>query len=358
MRIIIASSGTGGHLFCGLSIAEELKKRFSENKIFVLGSSHEIVKKAVQDKGFNFYKINTTGLTGKNVIRVLKFIFGQFFGILQSGFLFFYIRPDIVVSTGGFVSIGIVLWSWLFKVPCVIHEQNIIPGKANKLAGRFADKILISFEDTKNYFKKEKCIFTGMPMRFKKKISAEYARKELQLDPKLYTVLIMGGSRGAHRINTVVMEALEKISKDVQFIHLTGKDDVGSVQAEYRKFNFNSYVEAFSTRMDVIYSAADLVLSRAGSGSLSEITFFGLPSILVPYPHSNDRHQYKNADFIASRGAAIVVSESELSPELFESILNKEERIKFKKMAEKSQEIAQPYAVEKIADEILRLVNA
>jgi UDP-N-acetylglucosamine--N-acetylmuramyl-(pentapeptide) pyrophosphoryl-undecaprenol N-acetylglucosamine transferase len=358
MRIIIASSGTGGHLFCGLSIAEELKKRRPENKMFFLGSSHEIVRKAVEDRGFKFYRIYAAGLTGKSAIRILKFIFGQFFGILQSGLLLFHIRPDIVVSTGGFISTGIVLWSWLFRVPCVVHEQNIIPGKANKFAGRFADKILISFEDTKKYFKEEKCIFTGMPMRFNKKIPAEDARIELGLDPKLYTVLVMGGSRGAHRINTIVTETLIKITKDIQFIHLAGNEDVVFVQEEYRRLNFNSYVEAFSTSMDVVYSASDLVISRAGSGSLSEITFFGLPSILVPYPHSKDRHQYKNADSIASRGAAVVITEDKLSPAILESFINKTGRLQFQKMAKRSKEIAQPYAVEKIADEIMRVANA
>jgi UDP-N-acetylglucosamine--N-acetylmuramyl-(pentapeptide) pyrophosphoryl-undecaprenol N-acetylglucosamine transferase len=354
MKVIIVSSGAGGHLSCGLGIAEELKKRVPDSEIIFFGSSNKLVEKVVNEKGFKLYKIYSAGLTGRSILQIIKFVCYQIFGILQSGFLLFFIKPDKIISTGGFISTGTVLWSRIFCISCVVHEQNIIPGKANKLAGLFADRILVSFAETKKYFNVKKCVHTGMPMRFSTLLPKKSARKELGLNPDLFTVLVMGGSMGAHRINTVVIEALKLIEKDIQFIHLTGNEDFKSVKLAYEKYGFNAYVEAFSVRMDVIYSASDIAICRAGSGSLSEITFFGLPSILVPYPYSRDRHQYKNADFIEKNGAAIVVTEDKLLPNILAGLLNKEERKNVKEMAIKSREIAMPDAVKKIVDEIIK----
>lgn len=355
MRIVIASSGTGGHLFCGLSIADELRKRMPDCRIFFFGSNDRLARQIVEKNGFRFYKISASGLTGTGFGRVTKFLFGQFAGLLQSVLLALCIRPDVVISTGGFVSIGIVLWSRILGVPCIVHEQNTIPGKANRLAGRFADKILVGFEDTKYCFPAGKCIFTGKPVRFEKKIQCGEARKKLGLKPDLFTLLIMGGSRGAHNINKVAADIPDKLPKDVQFIHLTGTNDLDFVRDMYRKSGRNAYVEAFSTEMDVVYSASDAVICRAGTGTLSEISFFGLPAVLIPYPYSKDRHQYKNADFMTQKGAAFVLCEKDMSGEKLAELLKDRDRLK--EMSVKSMGLAQPYAVRKIVDEIIEVLE-
>lgn len=357
MKIIIVSSGTGGHLFCGLSIAEEIKKRMPDCELFFLGSGRRLARKIVEDNGFKFHKIYSSGLTGKGLAKFIKFLFSQFVGVLQSGLLFLSIKPKIIISAGGFAATGVVLWSRIYKVPCVVHEQNIIPGKANRLAGRFADKILISFEETKKYFDSQKCIFTGMPVRFNEKIPACSARKQLGLTPDLFTVLVMGGSAGAHKINDVMVNALDKLPRDTQFIHLTGVKDMSFVRDAYRKFKFDAYVEAFCTEMCTVYSASSAVICRAGSGTLSEIMFFGLPGILIPYPYSGDRHQYKNADFVAEKGAAVVVAEDTLSPDVLSGLISHTGRKKLCEMAEKSALLANPHAVEKIVDEVMEFNN-
>lgn len=331
MRIVIATSGGGGHLFCGLSIAKALRERIPGVEIYFLGSKGD-------------YKIYAN-----------RFLFSQIISIIQSGLLYLYIRPHIVLSTGGFASFGILFWSWLFHRPCIIHEQNLIPGKANRLAGHLADKILISFEDTQKYFKRN-CIYTGMPVRFKERLSREVARKMLDLEENRFTILVMGGSKGAHGINNVIVDMLGSMPGDIQFIHLTGREDMDLVKAAYARHGMRAHVEDFSSRMDVIYSAADLVIGRAGSGSLSEITFFGLPSILMPYPYSRDRHQHKNADFMAGRGAALAVLEDSVSVDSIIELI--ESKAKLQEMAEKSKGLADPNAVEKIVDEILEAVNA
>lgn len=344
MRIVIATTGSGGHLFCGLSIASEISRRYPEVKIFFLGIHN------IRDAGFRFYRIFATSS-----------IISQVISIIQSGLLFLYIRPDVVFSTGGFASIGIVFWSWFFNKPCIIHEQNLVPGKANRLSSYLADKILVSFEETKKYFVRasrglvsERCIFTGMPIRFKERIPQKEARQKLGLEPERFTILIMGGSKGAHRINQIMVDMLDKFPKDIQFIHLTGSQDLDFVNEAYKKNGFNAYVEDFSNRMDVIYSASNLVIGRAGSGMLAEITFFGLPCILIPYPYSRDRHQYKNADFMARNGAGVVFTEDEVNSEKILEIINSKDRLL--EMAENSSRLANPDATKKIVDEIMELV--
>lgn len=338
MRIIIATTGRGGHLFCGLSIAKALRERVQDIEIYLLGSHKG------GDTGFRFYKIYVTGS-----------IISQVIGMIQSGLLYLFIRPHAVVSTGGFASFGIVFWSWLFNKPCIIHEQNLVPGKANRLSAYFADKILVSFEDTMDYFKKG-CILTGMPIRFRERIPQEEARRLLGLEPDRFTVLVMGGSYGAHRINQIVADMLERLPRDLQFIHLTGTQDLDFVKEAYKRVGFNAYVEDFSTRMAIIYSASNLVIGRAGSGMLSEITFFGLPAILIPYPHSQDRHQYKNAEFMQKKGAAVVLPEDNASSEKLLELINSRDRLK--EMARNSAGLAAPGAVDKIVDEIMELINA
>lgn len=365
MNIIIATSGNGGHLFCGLSIARVLKRRIPDVNpapacrgwvnMFFLGSGNRLSKRLVEDSGFKFYKVFAAGLSGKT-LGLLKFVIGQTINIIQSFFLCLYIRPKVVVSTGGFASIGMVFWSYIFGRPCIIHEQNLIPGKVNRLSAYMARKILISFSGTTDYLRNKRCILTGMPIRFTDKIAKEEARRKLGLNQEKFTILIMGGSHGAHRINQIIVSILEKLPKDMQFIHLTGSQDLNLVRDEYKKNNLFALVEDFSTEMGIVYSASDLVISRAGSGAISEITFFGLPSVLIPYPYSRDRHQYKNAEFLAQKGAAVVMPEEDMSIDnLIELIKSRNE---IQEMAQHSSDLAEPLASDKIVDEIVEYLNA
>lgn len=354
MRLIIATSGSGGHLFCGLGIADAFKNRVSNIDVFFLGSADKLARKILEDSGFRFYKIYAKPFSAG--VGLVRFIFSQFVNFLQSFLLFLYIKPKIVVSTGGFASIGVVFWSWIFNIACIIHEQNMVPGKANLLSRHLADRILISFEESKDYFRRAKCILAGMPIRFNDKIPPKEAREMLGLALDKFTILVMGGSKGAHRINQIVIDMLNKLTKDLQFIHLTGTKDLDFVKGAYKKSGFCAYVEDFSTRMDLIYSASNLVIGRAGSGVLSEITFFGLPSILIPYPYSRDRHQYKNADFMARKGAAIVMEEDSVSIDGLIELIKSTDRLQG--MARNSADLANPGAVDRIIDEILELVYA
>lgn len=364
MRIIIASSGVGGHFFAGLAIAESLKTKFQDIEIFFLSSDLKTAKKLIKSAGFKFYKVYAKGLLGKNPWGIIQFLFGQVICLIQSGWLMLFIRPRLVVATGSFASVAVLWWSRIFGIQSVIHEQNAIPGKANRLSAFLVNKILISFEESKQYFKGYTCIVTGMPVRFKHKLNKLDARIELGLEPDRFTVLVMGGSKGAHRINQLLRDMIKKLSiyKDkVQFIHLTGADswDYELVKGIYKQYGFKAYVDVFSINMNAIYSSADLVISRSGSASISEITFFGLPAVLIPYPYSRDKHQLRNAQILANRDAGVVVTEREVSCDKLIEILTKfiNQSDKLKNMSCNSQALARPDAAERIIEEIEGLLN-
>ena len=362
MRIIIASSGVGGHFFAGLAIVESLKNKFQDREIFFLSSDSETAKKLIESAGFKFYKVYAKGLLGKNLWSVIQFLFGQVICLIQSAWLVLFIRPRLVIATGSFASVGVLWWSRVFGILSVIHEQNAVPGKANRLSTFLVNKILISFEESKQYFKGYNCIVTGMPVRFKHKLNKLDARIELALEPDKFTVLVMGGSRGAHRINQLVINMAEKLSvykSKMQFIHLTGSRDYEFVKKAYKQYGFSACVDIFSTKMDAVYSSADLVISRSGSGSISEIGFFGLPAVLIPYPYSRDRHQLKNAQILADKSAAVVITENKVSCdkliEILTEFINQPEKLK--DMSCNSQALARPDAAERIVEEIEELIN-
>lgn len=362
MRVIIACSGAGGHFSAGLSIAEELKKRISNIKLFFLSSDNIAAKRLAECAGYKFHRIYSRGLLGNTVLSIVQFFIGQAIGFFQAVWLLVFIRPNVVVSTGGFATVGIVCWSRLFGIPIIIHEQNIIPGKANRLLSPLADKILISFNDSKQYFENYDYRLTGMPIESRKKLDKKTARSELGLDINKFTILIMGGSKGAHSINQLVMDSIRKIHSyrdRIQFIHLAGISDYKQIKEIYRQFGFNAYVETFSMKMDIIYNSTNLIISRAGSSSISEIAYFGLPSILIPYPYSQDKHQLKNASGLSSKNAAIVIEENELSSDklinIVVKLINEPERLN--KMAEQSRSLSTPNAACEIVDEVQRLLN-
>lgn len=344
MRIVIASSGAGGHLAAALSIGEALRERVPDIEVFFLSSDYRIAKRLVEEVGFRYFRIYARSS-----------IWGQICSFIRSGYLFGIIRPSLVIGTGGFASIGIVFWSWLFRVPRVLHEQNVIPGRANRLLAPLADKILVSFPESKRYFKRYKCRVTGMPLRFKDRLNKQDARTRLGLFSDRFTILIMGGSLGAHSINQLIIDAIEKLTdyKDkVQFVHLTGTRDYEIVKEAYMKRGFKAYVEDFSRRMDVIYSSADMVISRAGSSSISEITFFGLPAILIPYPYSRDKHQLKNAQVLADVGAAVVITDDRLT-EVLTELINEPERLE--RMARQSKSLSKPDAAQAVVEELVNV---
>jgi UDP-N-acetylglucosamine--N-acetylmuramyl-(pentapeptide) pyrophosphoryl-undecaprenol N-acetylglucosamine transferase len=309
MKFAIACGGTGGHLFPGLAVAEILRDRGHE--VLLLISEKQIDTIAVRDRSdFQIKRISSIGMPLIWSPQIFPFV-GKFVSsLLTCWSLFRTWRPSVVLGMGGFTSTAPILAGRLLKIPTFVHESNAIPGKANRINAKLADTVLLGFAECAQYFPDKPVQITGTPIRadLQKQVERRSAIQNLRLKPGLQTVVIMGGSQGAHGINEAVAGALQRFaSKPVQFIHLTGREDQESVYDRYREEGIPAYVAAFHYQMEEVYGAADLIVARSGAASLSEISYFGLPTILIPYPFAADNHQSLNAAIFSRNSAAEVL---------------------------------------------------
>ncbi len=315
MRVVIACGGTGGHLFPGLAVAETLKARGHE--LLLLVSEKAIDAQALKaHPDFRAEKLPSVGLPSVLSPAFIRFLTRTWDSMGQCKQIYRKFQPDAVLGMGGFTSTAPLLAGRLAKVPTFIHESNSIPGKANKLAARFVTKVLLGFQACERYFPGKNCAVVGTPVRrdLGDRIPRDEALKSFGLDPARRTLLVMGGSQGAAGINQLLFKAAPLLKDaNVQLLHLTGERDDRLAAANYLREEVPNYVAPFHHRMQEIYSAADLVVSRAGAASLSELSHFGLPSILVPYPFAAENHQETNADIYVAAGAAEKFLESNVS---------------------------------------------
>lgn len=260
----------------------------------------------------------------------------------------------MVVGTGGYTSAGVVFAEWLRGGRIVIHEQNSIPGRTNRLLALFANKVCVTFEDSLCHFPKKKTVLTGLPVRpaIIEGVNKREASVALDLDPLKFTVLVIGGSQGAQRINEVMLEAGPELARSgMQVLHLTGSKNYGDMLA--RKPEQDGYViSPYLDDMENAYCASDVVVGRSGASTIAEITVRGLPSVLIPYPFAHANHQLKNAESVARAGAAIVLEESGLTADLLvETIRGLEsDGERRREMAKKSKDLGRPNAAAEIAD--------
>ena len=319
MKFVIAGGGTGGHLFPALAVGEVLLERNHEVVIFI--SEKEIDTLATQDRTeFRFEKLPGIGMPKLFSPAIFGFLKRFNDGLAPCRALYRKFQPHAVLGMGGFTSTAPILAGRLRKIPTFVHESNAIPGKANRLNARMTDAVLLGFEDCARYFPKSRCQVTGTPIRksLARRVPREEALAAFGLQPGFKTLLVMGGSQGAHGINEAAIRALPLL-KDlaVQVIHLTGTDDEQVAAANYRREEIPAHVAAFCHQMELAYSAADLALSRSGAASLSELSYFGIPSLLIPYPFAAENHQALNAAIFARKGAAVVVEQGHVSVEIF-----------------------------------------
>jgi UDP-N-acetylglucosamine--N-acetylmuramyl-(pentapeptide) pyrophosphoryl-undecaprenol N-acetylglucosamine transferase len=315
MRVVIACGGTGGHLFPGLAVAETLKERGHE--LLLLVSEKAIDAQALKaHPDFRTEKLPSVGLPSLLSPAFIRFLTRTWDSMGQCKQIYRKFQPDAVLGMGGFTSTAPLLAGRMARIPTFIHESNSIPGKANKLAARFVTRVLLGFKACEQYFPGKDCAIVGTPVRkdLGERIPRDEAIKLFNLDPALRTLLVMGGSQGAAGINQLLFKAAPLLkNSSIQLIHLTGERDDRLAAANYLREEIPCYVAPFHHRMQEVYSAADLVVSRAGAASLSEVSHFGLPSILVPYPHAAENHQETNADIYVEAGAAEKFLESNTS---------------------------------------------
>jgi UDP-N-acetylglucosamine--N-acetylmuramyl-(pentapeptide) pyrophosphoryl-undecaprenol N-acetylglucosamine transferase len=317
MNVVIACGGTGGHLFPGLAVAEVLKSRGHE--ILLLISEKQIDAIAVRDRPeFKVEKIPSIGMPKFISPQVVPFFSKFLLGLFACRRIYRSFHPHAVLGMGGFTSTGPILAGRMAGLPTFIHESNAIPGKANRLNARLSDKVFLGFEECRKYLPNSEIEFTGTPIRssLRSRVDRTQALKNLRLKPSLKTVLVMGGSQGAHGINEAVAASLYHFAqKPVQFIHLTGKEDENRVYECYKKEGIPAFVSAFYSRMEEAYSVADIAVARSGAASLTELAYFGLPSILIPYPFAAENHQQLNGEIFSKNSAAELLEESRANGE-------------------------------------------
>ena len=358
-KFILSGGGTGGHIYPAIAIANELKSRFPDADILFVGAKDKMEMQKVPQAGYPIQGLWIAGLQRRLTFDNALFPVKLLNSLLKSRQIIKQFKPDVVIGTGGFASGPLLQMANSVGIPTVIQEQNSYPGITNKLLSKKANAICVAYEKLERFFPKEKIVLTGNPVR-QDLIEVQSKRAEglahYNLDPNKKTILILGGSLGARRINQLIEKELEFFaSQNVQLLWQCGKFYLD----EYQKFNSeNVQVMAFIERMDLVYAAADVVISRAGASSVSELCIVGKPVIFIPSPNVAEDHQTKNAKSVADKNGAILIRESELDSNFestFSDLITDE-----KKQNELSQNInnlALPNATKAIVEEILKLIK-
>lgn len=364
MRAILAGGGTGGHVIPALAIAEELKEQHGAEVLFV-GTSRGIENRLVPAAGYKLRLVEIGALKKVSLATRLKTIVdlpravGRAKGILSE------FRPDVVVGVGGYASGPAMIAAVMSDIPTIAFEPNVVPGFANKMVGVMVTAAAVQFSETCKYFRR--CQVTGVPVRQEFfRVGAEASKKSPTASCGLNcpaTLLVFGGSQGAHAINQRVIEGLPKLQDQVpnlQIIHQLGEVDYEAAQAAYLHAGLSAELSPFITNMAEAFRRSDLLVCRSGASTIAEITAAGKPSILVPFPHAADDHQTRNAEALVRAGAAVMIRERELNTEgLLRTILGLlGDRTKLSKMGQAARALAHPGAATEIAAMAARLAAA
>jgi len=357
MKCIIAGGGTGGHLFPGIAVAEAFVDREKGNEVLFIGTERGIEVRVLAGGRFPLKTIHALPIKGRSVVGKVKAMGFLPKSLVEALSILKTFQPEIVLGMGGYASGPAVMAAFLLGMKRAIHEQNVIPGMTNRILKRFCHRIFISFEETKKYFPERKTVVTGNPIR--KKIIASGRGRERE---DRFTILIFGGSAGAHRINRAMLEALDglvELKSSLRFIHQTGKEDFHSVSKGYEEKGFDAEVTLFIDEMAQAYQRSDLVICRSGASTVAELAVCGKAAILIPYPYAAHHHQYLNAKRLVELGAAKMILDQDLNgPMLSEGIRHLFDHPKEREAMEKAmQKIGRPRAAEEIVDHCYALVR-
>lgn len=354
MRLIIAGGGTGGHLFPGLAVAREFKRRDAMMAILFVGTEMGIESRVLPREGFPLETIPVKGLKGRGIRGLLQALYGVPLSFARSLEILGRFQPDCIVGLGGYASGPLLLAGKMKGIRSAIMEQNLRPGLTNRILGWVADRVFTAYEGSGSYFPRSKVVETGNPVRWQVLPQVRKSEK--------FTLLVFGGSAGAHRINLCAIEAMKKLrdlASRLRIIHQTGEADFAATKAAYGILPFETEVRPFIDRMDEAYAKADLVLCRAGAGTLAELTAFGKAAVLVPYPYAAYDHQRWNAQALQGQGAAEVVLDHEMSGEKLAPLIRALylDRQRLEAMGQAARRLGRPEAATRIVDECLALIG-
>lgn len=351
MKVLIAGGGTGGHLFPGIALAEEVVTRHHANEVVFVGTERGLEARVVPREGYPLELVKVQGLKGKGLFSLLKALVALPLAFIESFRILVRQKPDVVVGVGGYASGPVVMAAWLMGIPTAIQEQNALPGFTNKVLGKMVRVVFIAFEEARRFFPEKKVQLIGNPIR--RKLMDNYLRSHVAHEN--FSVLVFGGSLGARGINQRMLEALDSLGDlkgDVRFVHQTGKNDLETVRKGYADKGFQAEVVEFIDDMSSAYAKADLVVCRAGATTLAELTVCKKASILIPFPHATDDHQTVNARALVDAGAALMFQESELTGQKLAETLRmlKSQPERLKGMEKKAALLGRPEAAKELAD--------
>ncbi len=362
MRFVIAGGGTGGHLFPGIAIAEAFIEREMGNEALFIGTEKGIEAKVLAGGKFPLRTIQAMPLKGRSLLGKVKAIWSIPMAIKEAYSILKDFQPQLVLGVGGYASGPTLVAASILGMKRAIHEQNVIPGMTNRILKWFSQRIFVSFKETKRYFPDEKTIVTGNPIRREIFQPGENVKGIEKRKGDRFTLLIFGGSAGAHRINEAVMRALDPLQEIKSFLrvfHQTGREDVDWVSKGYREKGFDALVRPFFEDMGTYYQLSDLVVCRSGASTVAELAVCEKAAILIPYPYAAHNHQLINAQKLVDLGAVRMIRDEELNgPSLAQTILHlyghPEERTR---MEEKIRQVGRPRAAQEIVDHCYALVG-
>jgi len=364
LRIAFAGGGTGGHLFPGIAIAQEFLTRNSANNIIFVSTGNSLERSVLAKAGFELKEITATAIKGRGLWNQIASISKIPRGTLQSLRILKKFAPNITIGLGSYSAGPVVIGAWFMKIPIVLHEQNILPGITNKILARFANRIYVSFKNTAGGLDPAKVHWTGNPIR--REIIEYHSDEESTSGGKSrsdsFTILIIGGSQGAHSINIAIIDALEHLAqKDrLYFIHQTGQADEQSVREAYQRYQISNTSRAFFDNMAELYRDANLIICRAGATTVAEITAVGKAALFIPYPFAADNHQALNAGNLSNDGAAEMIFEKDLNGKVLSQMIDYyvAHPAALEKMANKAKQFGNPDAAKNIVDDCYRLLAA
>ncbi|MFI5090929.1 MAG: undecaprenyldiphospho-muramoylpentapeptide beta-N-acetylglucosaminyltransferase [Terriglobales bacterium] len=345
MRAVLAGGGTGGHVIPALAIAHELRDLYSAEVMFI-GTSRGIENRLVPAAGFGLRLVEVGALKKVSIVRRFRTMTALPAAIFRSRKILSEFRPDVVIGVGGYASGPAMLAAAISRIPTLAFEPNVVPGLANRIMAPIVSSAAVHFEETRRYFRR--CQVTGVPVR---RAFFNLPSKPAGSPP---TLLVFGGSQGAHAINAAVMNALAALSEQVpgiQLVHQTGERDYNDAQAAYLRSQAHAEVFPFIEDMPGMFARADLIVCRSGASTVAEVTAAGKPAIFIPFPHAADDHQLRNAEALERAGAAVLIAEKDLSSERLVDVVREllGDPARLARMSEASRKLSHPDAARQIA---------
>jgi UDP-N-acetylglucosamine--N-acetylmuramyl-(pentapeptide) pyrophosphoryl-undecaprenol N-acetylglucosamine transferase len=357
--VLIAGGGTGGHLYPGIALAREFERLTPGTEVVFVGTTKGLEAKIIPQEGYEIRMINVRGLIGTGILKKLLALLELPYSLYQSFRLLCQMRPSLVIGVGGYASGPVVLMAGCLRIPRVLVEPNAHPGWTNRILSPLAHRIFVSFEETRRYFKNSLRVRVfGNPVRKEIQDCSVYRKKRTST----WTLLVMGGSQGAHHINKAMMEALgplESMRERLRIVHQTGERDHRWVQEAYEKSGFEATVTPYLMNIWEAYTVSDLVIARSGATTVAELAAIGRPAILIPFPHATHGHQEANAGMLVKAGAAHIIRDSDLNGAILASKIHTLllDPLTLEEMTRNSRAQGRPRAAEEIVKECVDLID-